>query len=186
MAETKERLSVESWLLAGFRALARSGPQALKAEPLARELGTTKGSFYWHFKDVPSFQAQMLDLWETRAVDDITRFLDDEADPVRKLYKLGEISTSTDPEHGGDAVEPAIRAWAQSDHTVANAVSRVDQKRLDYLNGILAELDLSNPDFARLIYGAYIGMGTLSAKDGEDNTDAMSTLMAALLALRDA
>lgn len=186
MVETKERLSTESWLMAGFRALARSGPQALKAEPLARELGTTKGSFYWHFKDVASFQSQMLELWETRAVDDITRFLDEEADPVRKLYMLGDISTSADPEHGGDAVEPAIRAWAQSNHTAAYVVERVDQKRLDYLQGILAELDLSNPDFARLIYGAYIGMGTLSAKDGTDNKDAMSTLLAALLALRDA
>ena len=186
MVETKERLSTESWLMAGFRALARSGPQALKAEPLARELGTTKGSFYWHFKDVASFQSQMLELWETRAVDDITRYLDHEADPVRKLYMLGDISTSTDAEYGGDAVEPAIRAWAQSDHTVANAVYRVDQKRLEYLSSILTDLDLSNPDFARLIYGAYIGMGTLSAKDGTDNKDAMSTLLAALLALRDA
>lgn len=128
----------------------------------------------------------MLELWETRAVDDITRLLDEESDPVRKLYMLGDISTSTDVEYGGDAVEPAIRAWAQSNHTVANAVSRIDQKRLEYLQGILAELDLSNPDFARLIYGAYIGMGTLSAKDGTDNKDAMSTLLAALLALRDA
>lgn len=186
MVETKEKLSTESWLMAGFRALARSGPQALKAEPLARELGTTKGSFYWHFKDVASFQTKMLELWETRAVDDITRYLDHEADPVRKLYMLGEISTSADPEHGGNAVEPAIRAWAQSNHTVADAVARVDQKRLDYLTRILSDLDLTNPDFARLIYGAYVGMGTLSAKDGADNKSAMSTLLAALLALRDA
>ncbi|SMR83322.1 transcriptional regulator, TetR family [Aliiroseovarius halocynthiae] len=186
MTQKKERLSAESWLMAGFRALARSGPQALKAEALARDLGTTKGSFYWHFKDVPSFQAQMLELWEKRAVDEITQSLDQERDPVRRLYALGEISTSEGAEHGGHAAEPAIRAWAQGNHTVADVVTRVDQKRLDYLAGILADLELTNPDFARLIYGAYIGMGTLSAKDGADNKDAMSTLLAALLALRDA
>lgn len=186
MTQQKERLSSEDWLMAGFRALARSGAQALKAEALARELGTTKGSFYWHFKDVPSFQAQMLELWEKRAVDDITQSLDKENDPVRRLYTLGEVATSEDPKHGGYAAEPAIRAWAQSNHTVANAVARIDQKRLDYLAGILSDLDLTNPDFARLIYGAYIGMGTLSAQDGTDNKDAMSTLLAALLALRDA
>ncbi|WP_432448797.1 TetR/AcrR family transcriptional regulator [Aliiroseovarius marinus] len=186
MATSNEKLSAESWILAGFRALARSGPQALKAEPLAREVGATKGSFYWHFKDVPAFHAAMLALWEERAVDDITRFLDAETDPVRRLYMLGDISTSTDEEHGGDAVEPAIRAWAQSDHTVADAVERIDRKRMEYLSGILSDLDLTNPDFARMIYGAYIGMGTLSAKDGADNKSAMSTLLAALLALQDA
>ncbi|MEH6751885.1 MAG: TetR family transcriptional regulator, partial [Paracoccaceae bacterium] len=37
--------------MAGLAALAEAGPVALKAEPMARRLGTTKGSFYWHFAD---------------------------------------------------------------------------------------------------------------------------------------
>lgn len=186
MVDQKERLSVERWIIAGFRALARSGPQALKAEPLAREVGTTKGSFYWHFKDVPSFHEEMLALWETRAVDEITSLLDTEQDPVRRLYLLGDISTSNGSNDEGGALEPAVRAWAQSNHTAANAVERVDQKRMEYLASILAELDLTNPDFSRIIYSAHIGLGTLSAKSGTNNQGAMSTLLAALLALRDA
>ena len=35
-------------------ALAETGPEALKAEPLAARLGVSKGSFYWHFRDVPA------------------------------------------------------------------------------------------------------------------------------------
>ncbi|MFN3661424.1 TetR family transcriptional regulator [Yoonia sp.] len=45
----------EDWLMAGFRALASHGPSALRAAALARDLGTTKGSFYWHFKDLPDY-----------------------------------------------------------------------------------------------------------------------------------
>ena len=36
---------------AAFRALARGGVEAIAVEPIAAELGTTKGSFYWHFKN---------------------------------------------------------------------------------------------------------------------------------------
>ena len=60
---TRARLTRPDWLLAGFQALAEAGPVALKAEPMARRLGTTKGSFYWHFADVPDFHRQMLSLW---------------------------------------------------------------------------------------------------------------------------
>lgn len=186
MTEKRPRLSSEDWIMAGFRALTQNGSKALKVEPLARELGTTKGSFYWHFKDLSDFHNQMLVLWEHRAVDAITEGLSSEPDPVRRLYRLGEIATSSDDIHGGDAAEPAIRAWAQEHPLVAKAVTRVDQKRLSYLEQILSDLDLTNPDFARIIYGAYIGLGTLSATDTTDNRDAMSTLLAALLALRDA
>lgn len=186
MSETKPRLTAEDWILAGFRALASSGPAALKAEPLARALKTTKGSFYWHFKDVPDFHRRMLALWEEQSIDAITRKLTQENDPVKRLYQLGDISASAKPEYGGDAAEPAIRAWAYGDPDVSLAVQRVDEKRAAFLEEILSQLDLTNPDFARIIYGAYVGMGTLSAADEIDNKNAMSTLMAAILALRDA
>lgn len=186
MSEKRPRLTPEDWIYAGFRALVSDGPDALKAEPLARTLGTTKGSFYWHFQDVGTFHAKMLALWEAQSVDAVTAALDEEKDPVRRLYRLGEISTNSSTEYGGDGAEPAIRAWAHGHPNVAKCVARVDQKRLEYLSRILADLDLTNPDFTRIIYGAYIGLGTLSATDQTDNSGAMSTLLAALLALRDA
>ncbi len=186
MTAKRTRLTCEDWLLTGFIAMKKAGPNALKVEALARDLGTTKGSFYWHFKDLSDFHAQMLASWERRAMEAITDGLASEPDPVRRLYRLGEIATSSDDPYGRDAAESAIRAWALDDPEIAKAVARVDQKRLFYLQQILAELDLTNPDFARIIYSTYIGLGTLSATDKMDNRDAMSTLLAALLALRDA
>ncbi len=46
----KARLTRSDWVLAGFRALLASGPDAIRVEALARDLRATKGSFYWHFK----------------------------------------------------------------------------------------------------------------------------------------
>lgn len=186
MPKDTKRLTVHDWIAAGFRALAKSGPSALKAEPLARSLGTTKGSFYWHFKDVPDFRDKMIMEWHEKAFEAVTASVDAAGTPTQRLFKLGEIAGRDPKSYGGAAAEPAIRAWAQSDAKVAKAVRDIDEKRLEYLHAILTELDLTNPEFARIIYGAYIGMGTLSAADEADNVDALTTLMAAILALRDA
>ena len=103
-----QRLNPEDWLGAGFRTLAARGPAALKAEVLARDLGTTKGSFYWHFKDVPTFRAQMLALWHARAVADIIEALADIADPKDRLRALGQTAARPAPDHpGGARVEAA-------------------------------------------------------------------------------
>jgi len=186
MPDTRPRLTAEDWIKAGFWALSTTGPDSLKAEALARTLGATKGSFYWHFKDVPDFKAKMLGHWHDKAFDAVARSVDASGDPTERLYRLAELATAEPEGYGGAAVEPAIRTWSTSDPLVASAVAEVDAKRLTYLAGLLAELGLTNPDFSRIVYGAYVGMNTLSAADGTDNSGAMSTLMAAILALQEA
>lgn len=186
MPTAKPRLTPQDWIAAGFRALVARGPEALKAEALARELGTTKGSFYWHFKDVPDFKARMLGHWQAGVIGALAAAMEAGVSPARRLYRINEMSGPATASFGGAALEPAIRAWAQSDAEVAQAVEQIDARRLAYLSDTLAQLDLTNPDFARLLYGAYVGMGALSATDGLDNTDALSTLTAAMLALQDA
>ncbi|MDE9451387.1 TetR/AcrR family transcriptional regulator [Aliiroseovarius sp. Z3] len=186
MPTKKPRLRADDWIKAGLAALTSKGPQALKAEPIARDLGTTKGSFYWHFKDVPDFHKRLLATWEDDAIAAITQALSEGDDPVRRLYQLGDMAASTDLQTGEELVETAIRAWAYGSPLASEAVYRVDQKRMALLGDILRELDLTNPDFARIIYSSFVGMNTLSATDATGNKNAMSTLMAAILALRDA
>jgi len=181
MTVKKKRLTAEDWLLAGFRALTELGPQALKAEALARGLGATKGSFYWHFKDVSDFHERMLAHWETHAFDQIVQAAEDEDDATRRLFRLGALATQNDASYGGSGTEPAIRAWGRSDRIVAAAVARVDGKRLDYIRAILTDIGVNDENTARVIYGAYIGMGTLSEADRQDNSSAMSALLTALL-----
>lgn len=186
MPVKKPRLKADDWIKAGLAALTSKGPQALKAEPLARALGTTKGSFYWHFKDVPDFHKRLLSTWEDEALAAITYALSEGDDPVKRLYQLGDMAASSDPKAKRGLAETAIRAWAYSESLAADYVQRVDQKRIAMLEEILSELDLTNPDFARIIYSSFVGMDALSATDATGNKNAMSTLMAAILALRDA
>lgn len=180
----RPRLSKTDWLRAGFRGLTEHGPSALKAEPLARALGSTKGSFYWHFSDVSAFQTAMLKHWEQHAYTDIVDALQDEPSVQVRLRKLGQIAANAAPaDYGGVAVEPAIRAWGRASSEVSAAVHRVDEKRLAYLESQLGEIGLGNPEFSRIIYAALIGLEDLSSRDGQPVTGPMGTLIDLVLML---
>lgn len=182
MHASKTRLSAEDWLRAGLAALADTGPDALKAEPLARTLGTTKGSFYWHFKDVPDFHARLASYWEQRAVAALAEAAEARLSPTERLHRLPDLTAPADMP---PQTEAAIRTWARENHTATNALAEVDAARLAYVGTVLHALGLTNPDFARLLYGAHLGMLALPGS-AADNDGALSTLTAAFLALQDA
>lgn len=180
-SKTSPRLTQEAWLQAGFEALKEHGARALKAEPLARRVGMTKGSFYWHFADVPAFHKALLVQWEAMAIRQIVTALATEYTPTGRLRRMGQVIADK-PE--GAAIEPAIRAWAKADEAAAKAVARVDEARLDYLRDLLSETGIENPEMARIIYAASIGMEDLGAADRRENSRAMGSLVDLILALR--
>lgn len=158
------RLTQEDWLMAGFRALTEHGPSALKAETLARQMGTTKGSFYWHFKDVPDFHAALLDMWETRAVTEIIALIDGSDAPDTRLPHLLTVAATGAPvEAGGTQLEPAIRAWARGHSQAQATVERIDTRRRAYLDQLCA----ANPDMpvsaGQTLYAAFVGLQMLDA-----------------------
>ena len=158
------RLTPEDWIAAGFRALAKLGPEAVKAEALARDLGTTKGSFYWHFKNVPSFHDAMLALWQERAVADIIDAVEQVEGAANRLRALAKLAADPAPDRfGGRAVEPALRAWALRDPKIAAGVATVDAKRTAYLERLLNDAG-KDPNHASLIYAAYVGFDSLGTE----------------------
>ncbi len=180
MAST--RLSPDSWIEAGFDALVTRGPAALKAEALARDLKTTKGSFYWHFKDVPDFHQAMLTRWERDSLTRLDAVLSHDGSPVQRLRHLSQVVEKED-KSSDSLLEPAVRAWAHGDESIALAVARVDGRRMEELTNILKDIGLSNPELARILYAANLGMAELSGRDGQDNAEALGTLVDLVLAL---
>jgi AcrR family transcriptional regulator len=91
-----DQLSAKDWLDAGLKALAASGFTALKAEPLARALKVSRGSFYWHFADLAAYHAALLGHWREVAAERIIADLESVPkgeSPVRLLLRpqLGDI-----------------------------------------------------------------------------------------------
>ena len=171
MAENpKTRLTRDAWIAQGFAALAEDGPEALKAEPLARRLGTTKGSFYWHFKDVPDFHAKLLAAWEARA----TPPEDQDGPATARLRRLAAWLGTPDRQ------DAALRAWARADETVA----RVDGDRMDRVAELLRESGVGNPEMAQILYATSVGMRSLHDGEAASGPEAMESLVDLMLALR--
>jgi AcrR family transcriptional regulator len=62
-------LQPDDWIRAAFARLSTEGIESVRIELLARDLGVSKGSFYWHFQDREELLAKMLDRWESDEIE---------------------------------------------------------------------------------------------------------------------
>jgi len=167
----KKKLTRRDWLKAAFRALTRHGPTAVKAETLARALSVSKGSFYWHFKDVAALRRAMIDLWLEEGTISVIKELESLPVPAaERLRRLVEISVSERSEpFGGMKLESAIRDWARYEPEVRSAAEQTDRKRLAYLESLFrkagADEQQSN-EKAALLYATLIGLQEIAYLTG--------------------
>ncbi len=170
------RLTPHIWLLAGLDALQSDGPQALAAEPMARRIGTTKGSFYWHFKDVPAYHTALLAHWQADALAAVMALVEGTGPADQSLRNFGTVLLA-------DRTEASLRVWAQGNPLVAATLQEVDAQRLVYLTRLLRQLDLGNPDFARALLATLVGLPQIS-DDKATRQQTFDTLVDTVLALR--
>jgi AcrR family transcriptional regulator len=171
----RQRLSPEIWIKTGLSELVTAGPSALAAEPLARRIGTTKGSFYWHFKDVTDFQIALVKHWQSAAFADMLHALEENGPAEQRLRRFGRKILS-------DRHDAAMRAWARNDKTVAAAIAQVDAERLKYLASLFRHLGIANDDFARSSLAAAIGLPQMANRT--QSLKAFDTLVDLVLALK--
>lgn len=174
----RSRLSPDDWLRAGLDALSASGPEALKAEALARNLETTKGSFYWHFPDVPAYRQALLRFWGSEAAE-VGETPADRQEAVTRLHQI--IRDGFGQDRGA---EGAMRAWARTDPAAAETLAEIDSNRLAQMEDLLVKVGVTNPSIARLLYAAQIGMAQVSGTDETQGQEALDTLVDLVLALR--
>ena len=162
---SRASLTAEDWSAAALAALERNGLAAVAVEPLAKTLGATKGSFYWHFTGRDDLNAAALELWERRDTDGVIAAVDqaaDGADRLRILLRLVFRAVVGTP--GAGAIELALQPHA--DHPlVAPVLARVTERRMSTLVALFAEQGLSKAqarDRALLAYAAYLGHAQLA------------------------
>lgn len=159
MLQTR-RLSREDWAAAALAAVAEGGLSAVAVEPLARGLGTTKGSFYWHFQNREALVQAALDLWEQEHTEAVIVRVEREPDPLPRLRLLLVTAISLAQE---DLIDAAVLASAQHP-LVAPVLDRVTVRRVGYLAGLFRDLGFSPAqarDRSLLAYTAYLGQAQL-------------------------
>lgn len=169
-----EALGPEAWVAAGWQALARSGVEGVRVEPLAARLGVTKGSFYWHFRDRAALLSAILVAWEARETSDVITRVDASSDsPAARLMELLR-RTAASPGAAPD-VEPAIRAWGTRDPDVERRLAEIDRRRERYVEDLLVAAGVARPSAkhrARVLYLALIGDHTRVAHGGRPTSRA--------------
>lgn len=154
-SERSSRLNVEDWAQAALDLIAEQGVGAVAVEALARRLGVTKGSFYWHFPSRDALLAAAVERWEKNEQAVYGRFetIQDPRERLRALFRLVA--------HEGWIHVIYSALLRASDHPiVAPVVNRVSQRRFDYLTQAFRRVgfdDVQAGHRARLTYAAYIG-----------------------------
>ena len=128
-------LQPHDWVKAGFARLSREGIDAVRVEVLARDLGVSKGSFYWHFRDREDLLGRMLAGWEAEEGSG----QDEDADGGSAATRWARfIERTADPAR--IQMEASLRAWARRDERVARRVAAVEKEKAARIAAVLREV----------------------------------------------
>ncbi len=166
MTPTGRALGPEDWAAAALDAMREGGAGEVRVEAIARRIGATKGSFYWHFGSRSELLAAALQRWEELETDAVIAEIDASPVPQAKLRSLlGLVARAAGPTDLG----VVLARDAAHDEQVADALGRVVARRTAYVAGLLVELGWE-PERANeravLVYSSYVGLATLSALPG--------------------
>lgn len=130
-ASPRSQLGRDEWVSGATDLMAKLGIDGVRVEVLAKTLGVTKGSFYWHFKDRQDLLDVLLETWRAGRIRDIEKQTaltpGKEREQARHLIEVYSAGRN----RKGIAIELAIRDWARRDPGAAQIVEAVDAHRLE-------------------------------------------------------
>ena len=157
-AKETPALAAADWERAALEALAEGGLRAVAVEPLARRLGVTKGSFYWHFRDRSALLGAALARWEREETESVIADAAVLAHPGERLRRVFERAFPERPPRRPSLLLAVSDAAAHP--LVARSLRRVARRRLAYLETCYRQLGFP-ASAARhrslLAYAAYLG-----------------------------
>lgn len=122
----------EDYFRTAFDILAEQGPEALTTAHLCDRLKVTKGSFYYHFRNVDHFVEELASYREC-LFSDLQSFLAAEPDPVRRLSSAVNLAVAMPHQ-----LEVAIRAWARSNPVIGASQRRLDRDAISLLTATIS------------------------------------------------
>lgn len=149
-------LTARDWVRAALALIAREGVAAVAVEPLARELGVTKGSFYWHFENRDALITAALQAWEEdQGRDVVTRY--EGIQDSRQRLRVMMFAAFEDQENG--LLFAALSASSE-DPRVNPHLMRASEQRLAFGIRSLQALGMAEDEARRkalLLYASYAG-----------------------------
>jgi len=159
------RTARSRWVDEGLRALATGGPDNIRIETIASELGVTKGGFYWHFDGRKALLDEVLDAWEQLLVLEVIEQVEAKGGDARaKLRRLFALASDE-----AVSLDLAVRDWARREPALADRLRRVDNRRMDYMRSLFSRLCTDDDDVevrCILAFSLWIGNHFIAAEHG--------------------
>lgn len=136
-------LDRDAWLRRGLEVLRDEGIVGVRVERLARDLGVTKGSFYWHFQDRNDLFSSLLEFWKQQYTDVVIQNpqLADGNPTDALLLLMTQVR-----KQGLDRYELAMRSWADHDQQADAVVRAVYRQRTEFVRRFFTQLGFRGLD----------------------------------------
>jgi AcrR family transcriptional regulator len=147
-------LTREDWFVAAIGALRRGGVDGVRVEALARDLGVTRGSFYWHFGDRQELLDMILARWEEETPW-LVAGAGAAATPRERALRFFELANASPY-----PPDREIFAWARRDRAVARRVEAIEAQRAAFFEEVLRDAGASGErsrQLGELLYLATLG-----------------------------
>ncbi len=160
----KQRVSRKDWIRESIAVLGETGIKGLKIVEIAKRMGVTSGSFYWHFSGLSDLLDAILDHWEHHLTDHIIQdALNFSGSSEQRILNLMKQVIS----EGAGEHDHAISIWSRSDHKVREVYDRTLTRRFKFCTSMFEQANFS-PDAAkvrgRLIVAYLMGESTSNLK----------------------
>ena len=169
--DRSDRLGPKDWVAAALSVLAEGGIGAVRVDRLAKTLGVTRGSFYWHFGNRRMLLDALLETWRAQQTDDVIAHAEALGQPpAETLRAVLRLCFEDD-----GRLESAFRSWAAGDPAAARVVAAADRRRIGYLASLLQGIghaESSARARARIAYRVWLGDHALVERSNGEDTDA--------------
>ena len=168
---SSDSLSRDDWISAAWEVLGEGGIEGVRVEPLARRLGVTKGSFYWHFKDRQQLLDALLDRWFSIWDEQISPEIESAPNPADRIWALFKSVVG----RGTRGQTVSLRLWSHREPEIARRIEARDNQRLVFLTRQLEAIGFSSAEakvrgqvYQAIMTGEYLRSGGLPLSERLD------------------
>ncbi|MDQ0112881.1 TetR/AcrR family transcriptional regulator [Paenibacillus harenae] len=155
----KKIASELDWIVLGIEKFAEGGEAALIVEKLARQLGSSKTSFYWYFKDRSQYVSRIIAEWKERATTAVIA-RNEMLEPLSPQRQVQELLLAMFSFNGGGDFLFYLRKLGEGEAQYGELLRQIEQQRLTYMSDLLVRCGHSQVEAERaseLVYSYYLG-----------------------------
>ena len=162
--QQKPAATREDWITMALVMLRERGVDGIKVVTIAKRLGLTSGSFYWHFENVQDLLNEVLSYWEHHLTDDIiTAARNFSGPPEERILDLMLQVIQED----ATMYDQAIAVWANSNKAARTVYRRTIKKRFQFAQWMFEQVGFPEDDArtrGRLFVTALMGESSSNLK----------------------